>query len=112
MTRPAIALSISLVTAVSLATIGVLTPRAAAAQQRPDQAPVVRFHPVGIGLEEAVNLTLQNAPPIKLQDTEVQRAAGVEQEARGQFDASLLSRFDYTYRIQELTEERKANERL
>ena len=114
----------------SLVTVGVLTAWSASAQQPPaqqppaqqppaqqqsappqsDQPPIIRFDPGGIGLEEAVTLTLQNAPLLKLQDADVQRAAGAEQEARGQFDPSFLSRLNYTYRIQELSENRKADE--
>jgi outer membrane protein TolC len=79
--------------------------------QAAEQPPIVRFDPQGIGVLEAVMLTLQNDPALKLQETAVQRAGGLEQEARGLFDPSLLTIAQYEYRIQELTENRKENER-
>jgi hypothetical protein len=83
--------------------------RPASAQAQPEQPPLIRFDP-GIGLEEAVALTLQNAVMVKLQDAELQRRTGAARKARGQFDASLCTRADYRYRVQELTENRKENE--
>jgi outer membrane protein TolC len=77
-----------------------------------EQPPVIHFDPGGIGLAEAVTVALQNDPQLKLQDAEVQRSAGVEQEARGQFDTVFLNQYTFSYRVQELTENRKENERL
>jgi outer membrane protein TolC len=77
-----------------------------------EQPPVIHFDPGGIGLAEAVTVALQNDPNLKQQDAEVQRSTGVEQEARGQFDTVFLNQYTFSYRIQELTENRKENERL
>jgi outer membrane protein TolC len=71
----------------------------------------MRFDPQGIGLVEAVTLALQHDADLKLREADVQRASGVEQEERGLFDASFLTTAQYEYRIQELTENRKENER-
>ena len=104
----------------------VLAATASAAQQPPqtpapttesraglgaDQPPVITFPAEGITLEEAVRLTLQHEPGIKLREAAARFQEGVAQEQSGAFDVSLLGNVQYTYRVQELTENRKQAER-
>jgi outer membrane protein TolC len=81
-----------------------------AAGQAVEQAPVIKFAPGGISLEEAVRLTLQNDPNIKQQQVKVRFQEGVTQEQRGAFDFVMNSTLSYDYRIQELDASRKTNE--
>lgn len=75
------------------------------------EAPVVRFPAEGVGLEEAVRLTLQHDPNLRRQEASVQFQGGVVQEQAGPFDYTWLSNVQYQNRIQELTEARKLEER-
>lgn len=77
------------------------------------QAPpvVVKFPQGGVGLSEAVRLTLEHQPSIDLAETNVSRQEAVAQEQRGAFDWTLSSRLFYSYRQQELPEARKEIER-
>jgi hypothetical protein len=95
--------------AVVMVAITLAIARGACAQAQPP--PVIRFNPGGIGLEEAVVLTLQNAAIVKLQDADLQRSTGAAKNAGGQFDASRCTRAGDSNRIQELTENRKQIER-
>jgi outer membrane protein TolC len=92
---------------------GVPAPPITAAQQpaRPAAAPVVRFAPGGISLEDAVRLTLQHDPNLQRQQAQVKFGDGVVQEQAGPFDLTLFSNLQYEYRVQELTEARKQTER-
>ncbi|HEY8550555.1 MAG TPA: TolC family protein [Vicinamibacterales bacterium] len=75
------------------------------------QPPVVTFSPEGVGLDEAIRLTVQHDPNIQLSAATVDRLAGFAQEQSGLFDVTLFGSVEYTYRIQELTESRKEVER-
>jgi outer membrane protein TolC len=65
---------------------------------------VIRFDPEGIGLVDAVVLTLQYDPNIKLQDVAVQFQDGVAQELTGAFDLAIVGNASYEWRRQELPE--------
>ena len=82
-----------------------------AAQEQADQAPVIEFNPQGISLVEAVRLTLEYEPFIKLQDAAADFQAGLAQEQTGFFDFTLVGNLFTEYRVQELTESRKESER-
>lgn len=84
------------------------TPSSAAA---PAQPVVIRFPQAGVGLAEAVRLTLEHQPSLDLAEANVARQEGVVQEQRGAFDWTLASRVFYGYRQQELPEARKEIER-
>ncbi len=73
--------------------------------------PVIQFPAEGLTLEEAVRLTLQHEPAIKVEQAGARFREGVAQEQGGAFDVSLLGHLFYTYRVQELTENRKQAER-
>jgi outer membrane protein TolC len=80
-------------------------------RQAPQPPPVVTFAPEGVSLEEALRLTLRNEPGIQLSDAEVDRLLGFAQEQSGVFDLTLTGGYEYSYRVQELTESRKEDER-
>jgi outer membrane protein TolC len=75
-----------------------------------ERAPVIRFDPGGIGLDEAVGLALQHSPSMKLRRETVRLQEGIEQEQRGLFDLTLLANVLYDYRVQELSDNRKQAE--
>lgn len=77
----------------------------------PPVAPVIRFDARGVGLEEAVRLTLQHDPALQQQEAAVAFQAGVVQQERGVFDPTVLASLFTEYRVQELTESRKQSER-
>jgi len=79
--------------------------------EAPQAPPVVTFAPEGVSLEEALRLTLRNEPNIQLSDAEVDRLLGFAQEQSGVFDLTLSGGVEYSYRVQELTEARKEDER-
>lgn len=81
------------------------------AQEQAYEAPVIEFDPQGVSLVEAVRLTLEYEPFIKLQDAAVDFQAGLAQEQTGFFDFTLLGNLFTEYRVQELTESRKQTER-
>lgn len=81
-------------------------PGSAAAQP----APVVRFEPRGVGLEEAVNLTLQHDPALQQQAAAVDFQKGVVQQEGGAFDPTIIASLFTEYRLQELTQGRKDSE--
>jgi outer membrane protein TolC len=82
-----------------------------AANAQAAEAPVVRFAPDGIGLDEAVRLTLQYDPNLQRQLASASFQAGIALEQSGPFDLTLLGNVQYERRIQELSESRKQNER-
>ena len=73
--------------------------------------PVVTFGAEGVSLDEALKLTLGNSPDIQLSAAEADRAAGFAQEQAGVFDTTITGGVEYSYRVQELTESRKEDER-
>jgi outer membrane protein TolC len=76
-----------------------------------EQAPVLNFSPEGLSLEEALRLTLRHDPNIQLSAASADRAAGFAQEQAGLFDTTITGGIEYSYRVQELTEARKEDER-
>lgn len=73
-------------------------------------APIVRFEPQGVGLEEAVRLTLQHDPALQQQQAAIDLQAGVVQQERGAFDPTIIASLFTEYRVQELTQSRKDSE--
>lgn len=71
-------------------------------QERPYDPPVVQFDADGIGLLEAVELTLENDPNIKIEEATTSFQEGILQESTGLFDAALFTNLSYQYRQQEL----------
>jgi outer membrane protein TolC len=94
---------------------GIVTPvtpvTPTAAQPDRIEAPVMRFPPEGVTLEDAVTLALQHDPNLQRQRESARFGQGVLQEQSGPFDLTLLGGANYEYRIQELTEARKQSER-
>jgi len=99
----------------------VLLPAAASAAAPPPAAPAtnsgatadipsLRFDDKGIGLLDAVRLTLQNDPSIKLRGLDVEGKQGVVQELSGQFDTILNGDGQYTYHQEELRRSVKQRE--
>jgi outer membrane protein TolC len=86
-------------------------PAALAQAPAPAGQPTVQFSAGGIGLLESVQLGLQHAPTIQLQRAATDLQQGVAREQGGTFDPTFRSSFNYDYRIQELTESRKQDER-
>jgi outer membrane protein TolC len=76
-----------------------------------EQAPILNFSAEGVSLEEALRLTLRHAPDIHLSAASADRAAGFAQEQSGIFDTAITGGVEYSYRVQELTESRKEDER-
>ena len=65
-----------------------------------------------MSLLEAVRLTLENEPSIRLSAEDVRFRKGISQEATGAFDLTFLGTFEYEYTQQELTKaERDAEEK-
>jgi outer membrane protein TolC len=83
----------------------------AASSGQVTEAPIVRFAAEGIGLDEAVRLTLQYDPNLQRQLASASFQEGVAIEQSGPFDYTLLGNVQYERRIQELSESRKQNER-
>jgi outer membrane protein TolC len=80
----------------------------------PDRAApptVVQFPADGLALLESVRLTLQHSPNIQLQVAASEFQRGVAQEQTGVFDFTFGAKASYDYRLQELTETRKRDER-
>jgi outer membrane protein TolC len=75
------------------------------------EAPVMTFGPEGLGVTEAVRLALAHNPDLQLAEATVGQREGEAQEQRGPFDLNLNAVASYTYRVQELTEARKEDER-
>ncbi len=79
--------------------------------QSPYQPPVMRFEGTGLGLMDAVRLTLENDPAIRLRAAEADQKAGVAREASGEFDATLRGQLAYQYRQEELADSFKRQQR-
>lgn len=77
----------------------------------PEAPPVLTFSPDGLSLEEALRLTLRHEPNIQLSAASADRLAGFAQEQAGVFDTAITGGIEYSYRVQELTEARKEDER-
>src|SRR5688572_1548794 len=74
-------------------------------------APVITFGADGVSLEEALRLTLGHDTTIQLSAASADRLAGFAQEQSGIFDTAITGGVEYSYRVQELTESRKEDER-
>ena len=74
-------------------------------------APIITFGADGVSLEEALRLTLGHDPTIQLSAANADRAAGFAQEQSGIFDTAITGGVEYSYRVQELTESSKEDER-
>src|SRR5207302_1210654 len=75
-----------------------------------EEAPIVRFAPEGIGLDEAVRLTLQYDANVRRQLAAADFSTGVAIERMGQFDYTLQGGISYERRVQELSQSRKDSE--
>lgn len=69
----------------------------------PREPPVMRFDPQGIDLAQAVGITLQNSPDIRLAEVSATQALGAAQQQIGSFDTSFLGNSSYNYQRQLLT---------
>ena len=76
-----------------------------------EAAPVINFGADGVSLEEALRLTLRHDTTIQLSAASADRLAGFAQEQAGIFDTAITGGVEYSYRVQELTESRKEDER-
>jgi outer membrane protein TolC len=76
-----------------------------------EAAPVITFGADGVSLEEALRLTLRHDSTIQLSAASADRLAGFAQEQAGIFDTAITGGVEYSYRVQELTESRKEDER-
>src|SRR5262245_16092087 len=65
--------------------------------------PIMTFPPEGLGIEDAVRLTLENDPELRLQAETVRFREGVVQEQAGPFDSTVLGTVAYDYRKTNLT---------
>lgn len=88
--------------------------RGAAAQaaqpENPYQPPVLAEPGAGIGLLDAVRLTLANDPNLLLRATDVDNQLGVAQEQAGVFDWTLSGEASWEHREQELLSSQKQGE--
>jgi outer membrane protein TolC len=75
----------------------------------PEYAPPV-YREQDISLLEAIRLTLEHNPAIKLQSLDAQLQEGVVQEETGQFDATLIGNLSYEFIQEELTAQTKESE--
>jgi len=98
MPRPLALIALALLVVSSTAVAG---PQEAG-QEEPYDPPVVQFDADGIGLLEAVRLTLDNDPNIKIEEATTSFQRGILQESTGLFDAALFTNVSYQYRQQEL----------
>ncbi len=78
---------------------------------QPGSSLFVAFDPAGITLEQAVRLAIANNPDLKKADAAVKRQEGVAEEQSGLFDLTLRLKASFEYRVQELTESRKEEQR-
>jgi outer membrane protein TolC len=72
--------------------------------------PVLQFAPGGIPLEEAVRLTLQSVPAIRLAEADVALKKGIWQEQSGLFDTTFSGNVAFSHQINELSDSAKAAE--
>jgi outer membrane protein TolC len=77
----------------------------------PPQPPVFRPAEGGLGLVEAVRLTLAHDPLIRLQEAEMLGRGGLARELSGQFDLTLRGDARFEYLEQELPESVKRQQR-
>ncbi|TDI47880.1 MAG: hypothetical protein E2P02_02395, partial [Acidobacteria bacterium] len=95
----------------SICCVALLAAASLAGQESPDQRPyrppTMRFAPEGVGLLEAVRVTLENSPNIKLQEAQTLFQQGVAQSQTGLFDTRLLGNFSFEWRETELPESTK-----
>ncbi len=63
-----------------------------------------------ISLMDAVRLTLEQDPTIRLQQANTQLQAGLAQQATGQFDATLTGAFNFSFTQTELSQSQKTQE--
>jgi outer membrane protein TolC len=97
---------------ITVAAWACLMAAAASAQETPRyQPPVFSAAGSGLGLMEAVRLTLEHDPFIRLQEAEMMGRAGVARELKGQFDLTLRADGRFEYVEQELPESVKRKER-
>jgi outer membrane protein TolC len=92
-----------------VAAIGILSPPAALAAtvgEEVDYSPAVSTGGE-LDLLEAVRLTLENEPSIRLQAEDARLRKGILQETTGAFDLTFLGSFEYEYTQQELTKAEK-----
>jgi outer membrane protein TolC len=73
------------------------------------QPPVIEFDPKGLTLLDAVRLTLEHDPNVKLKDADLDRRTGVRREQAGAFDMTLAGTGDYNYSRTQLTDTTKYN---
>jgi hypothetical protein len=76
-----------------------------------EPAPIINFGADGVSLDEALRLTLRHDTTIQLTAASADRLAGFAQEQSGIFDTAITGGVEYSYRVQELTESRKEDER-
>src|SRR5688572_14418209 len=67
------------------------------------EPPVMRFDPQGIDLAQAVSITLQNAPDIRLAEVSATQALGAAQQQLGTFDTTFFGDTNYNYQRQMLS---------
>jgi outer membrane protein TolC len=72
--------------------------------------PVIQFAAGGIPLEEAVRLTLQSDPAIRLAEADVALKKGMWQEQTGLFDTTLSGNAAWSHQINELSDSQIASE--
>jgi outer membrane protein TolC len=77
---------------------------------QPYQPPQMRFEATGMTLLEAITLTLQHDPNIKLRQTDIELQAGVVREQKGQFDAVFHLQGSFDREQTELLDTQKADE--
>jgi outer membrane protein TolC len=76
----------------------------------PAAPPVIQFAAGGIPLEEAVRLTLQSDPAIRLAEADVALKKGIWQEQTGLFDTTLSGNAAWSHQINELSDSQIASE--
>ena len=82
-----------------------------AASQQPSYRPaVIQFDAKGLSLLDAVKMSLEHDPNVRLRDTDVERQAGVLREQAGYFDGIFRGRGDFQYVRSELRDSDKRTE--
>jgi outer membrane protein TolC len=85
-------------------------PRPAGTPAQQAAPPVIQFAAGGIPLEEAVRLTLQSDPAIRLAEADVALKKGIWQEQTGLFDTTLSGNAAWSHQINELSDSQIASE--
>jgi len=99
--------------ALVVAAAGAVTTRGATPPAKPTPEPALQppvYAGAEISLMDAVRLTLENDPNIKLQQASTQLQLGVSQQATGQFDSTLNGQFSLSLSQTELTSQQKNSE--